>query len=162
MTRSGGTPPRHTPLPSEADAPQPVAPAGESAGRGRSAMRRAFDALRDAVQQLFSPFTTSEQLVEVLRRVEGIRSAAEIAERRWLEAQLRQAQKLETVGQLAGGIAHDFNNILAVVLANTELLASALPDDRPDLRHSVERIQAAARAWSAACSASAGAPTSAS
>ena len=145
MTRSGGTPPRHTPLPSEADAPQPVAPAGESAGRGRSAMRRAFDALRDAVQQLFSPFTTSEQLVEVLRRVEGIRSAAEIAERRWLEAQLRQAQKLETVGQLAGGIAHDFNNILAVVLANTELLASALPGDRPDLRHSVERIQAAAR-----------------
>jgi two-component system cell cycle sensor histidine kinase/response regulator CckA len=145
MTRLGDATQPQTPLPGEAGAPAPASPEGETGGRGRSAMRRVFDALRDAVQQLFSPFTTSEQLVEVLRRVEGIRSAAEIAERRWLEAQLRQAQKLETVGQLAGGIAHDFNNILAVVLANTELLATALPPDRPDLRSSVEKIQAAAR-----------------
>ncbi len=147
MTRLGRAIPHHQPSGGPGARTPPPVPArsGEGDGAGRGAMRRVFVALREAVERLFSPFTTSEQLVEVLRRVEGIRSAAEIAERRWLEAQLRQAQKLETVGQLAGGIAHDFNNILAVVLANTELLAAAIPPDREDLRTSVEKIQAAAR-----------------
>ncbi len=107
-------------------------------------MRRMFGAVKEAVERLFSPYTTSEQLLDALRRVEGIRTAAELSERRWLETQLRQAQKLETVGQLAGGIAHDFNNILAVILANTEMLRSSLPTDRPDLTDSVEKIRAAA------------------
>jgi len=119
---------------------------GPSGGApGRSAMVRLFAALRDGVRRLFSPYTTSEQLMEVLHRIEGIRTAAELAERRWLEAQLRQAQKLETIGQLAGGIAHDFNNILAVILANTELLASALPQDRGDLLANLQKVQDAAR-----------------
>jgi two-component system cell cycle sensor histidine kinase/response regulator CckA len=107
-------------------------------------MQRMFRSLKDAVDRLFSPYTTSEQLLDALHRIESIRTAAEISERRWLETQLRQAQKLETVGQLAGGIAHDFNNILAVILANTEMLRSALPANRPDLRTSLEKIQAAA------------------
>jgi signal transduction histidine kinase/ActR/RegA family two-component response regulator len=108
-------------------------------------MGRLFTTLKDAVRRLFSPDSTSEQLMGVLHRIEGIRSAAELAERRWLEAQLRQAQKLETIGQLAGGIAHDFNNILAVILANSELLASALPPEREDLRAGLEKVQTAAR-----------------
>jgi two-component system cell cycle sensor histidine kinase/response regulator CckA len=107
-------------------------------------MHRMFAAVKDAIERLFSPYTTSEQLLDALRRVEGIRTAAEASERRWLEAQLRQAQKLETVGQLAGGIAHDFNNILAVILANTEMLRSSLPADRPDLGDSLDKIRAAA------------------
>ena len=107
-------------------------------------MRRMIASLREAVERLFSPYTTSEQLLDALRRVEGIRTAADLSERRWLETQLRQAQKLETVGQLAGGIAHDFNNILAVILANTEMLRSSLPSDRPDLSDSVDKIRAAA------------------
>ena len=123
---------------------------GTSPGRGGgerrpSAMGRLFAALRDAVRRLFSPDSTSEQLMEVLHRVEGIRTAAELAERRWLEAQLRQAQKLETIGQLAGGIAHDFNNILAVILANTELLASALPPERADLATHLDKVRDAAQ-----------------
>jgi signal transduction histidine kinase/ActR/RegA family two-component response regulator len=108
-------------------------------------MRALFAAVRDGVRRLFSPYTTSEQLMEVLHRIEGIRTAAELAERRWLEAQLRQAQKLETIGQLAGGIAHDFNNILAVILANSELLAEALPPERADLLTNLEKVQDAAR-----------------
>lgn len=55
----------------------------------------------------------------------------DISERKRLEAQLRQAQKMETIGTLAGGIAHDFNNMLAAMLGYTELAMSDVPATSP-------------------------------
>jgi hypothetical protein len=66
----------------------------------------------------------------------------DLTERKHLEGQLQQSQRLETVGQLAGGIAHDFNNLLAVILNYAEFVTDELPEG--PLRHDVEEIQRAA------------------
>jgi signal transduction histidine kinase len=63
----------------------------------------------------------------------------DITEHRSLEAQLRQAQKMEAVGQLAGGIAHDFNNILSAIVGYAYLLQSRLGSNDPS-RDDVEQI----------------------
>ncbi len=55
----------------------------------------------------------------------------DITEKRRIEEQLNQTQKLESIGQLAGGVAHDFNNMLAVILGRTQLIMRKLPAQDP-------------------------------
>ena len=62
-------------------------------------------------------------------------SVADITERKRLEAELRQAQKLEAIGQLAGGVAHDFNNLLTVITGRSHLVLAQLAADHPVRRH---------------------------
>src|SRR2546423_2084753 len=71
--------------------------------------------------------------------------AEDVTEQRALEHALRQAQKMETVGQLTSGIAHDFNNLLTVILTQARLATEAVPDDRPDLRRDLDDLAEAAR-----------------
>ncbi len=55
----------------------------------------------------------------------------DISERKEMEEQLRQSQKMQALGQLTGGIAHDFNNLLAIIIGNLELLDESLNGDAP-------------------------------
>ena len=71
--------------------------------------------------------------------------AIDVTERKALEAQLRQAQKMDAVGRLAGGVAHDFNNLLTVILGYAECLAAGPGCSDPQRRDVGEIIKAAER-----------------
>ena len=74
--------------------------------------------------------------------------ANDVTERKRLEEQYRQTQRMEAVGQLAGGVAHDFNNLLTVITGYSDLLLQSLKDRTADQRRVQEIQRAAARAAS--------------
>jgi PAS domain S-box-containing protein len=76
----------------------------------------------------------------------AVLSSRDVTERRALEEQMRQAQKLESLGLLAGGVAHDFNNILLGIMGNAELAAMEQAADSPVRRHLLAIVSSAKRA----------------
>jgi len=83
-----------------------------------------------------SPIITAGQVVGV------VVAFRDISERRTLEEQLRQSQKMEAIGQLAGGIAHDFNNLLTAIIGYSDLSLMPLKTADP-LRHYIGEIKKA-------------------
>ena len=91
----------------------------------------------------------AEKTITPLRDSDGrithfISNDRDITDRRRMENQLQQAQKMDAVGRLAGGVAHDFNNLLMVISSYAELMLDSLTPQHP-LRRNVDEIQKASR-----------------
>src|SRR5665647_811299 len=89
---------------------------------------RAIDSLKRGA----TDYVLKERLARLVPAVHrAMQEVKERTERRRLEAQFIEAQKMEVIGQLAGGVAHDFNNILAVIMGYSDLIMSELGPASP-------------------------------
>jgi two-component system cell cycle sensor histidine kinase/response regulator CckA len=88
----------------------------------------------------------SAEIIQLQSELCMLGLSRDVTEQNLLEAQYRQAQKMEAVGRLAAGVAHDFNNLLGVIIGYSELLISGLPADSPSHRRLEAIKQAGQRA----------------
>ncbi len=101
---------------------------------------------RQAIVSMESVALREGDRISVLSAMIDITERKQLGEeRRRLEAQLNQAQKLRAIGRLAGGIAHEFNNILAVIMGNAELILDDLRTRDDEGIHNVHQILQASR-----------------
>jgi len=113
-------------------------------GRGESWVGRLRNQRKDGTQYIadavISPVRDRSGVV-----VNFVGLQRDVTRESELDEQLRQAQKMEAVGQLTGGIAHDFNNLLTVILANISLVQDAIADTEGAVPRYLSDIQGAAR-----------------
>lgn len=101
-----------------------------------------FDTLQFKDGRTFERYSLPQRIGDTT--VGRVWSVRDVTERRHMEAQLRQSQKMEAVGQLAGGVAHDFNNLLTVIQVHAQLLVDDAGVDGP-LRRDIDEILSATR-----------------
>ena len=128
-----------------ADAPR-VRTLVESAAARPEESHRAELRLRTArgVARVFEALASSRLEDPELEAI--VVTCRDVTERRSLEEQFLQVQKMDAVGRLAGGVAHDFNNLLSVILGYTSMLLESAPADHEDTADLREIHQAAGRA----------------
>ena len=106
---------------------------------GRAGELRGFRASAFTREGVERHLLIDARFLEVAAETRVLLSCQDITDVLRIEAELRQSQKLEALGQLTGGVAHDFNNLLAIISGHAELIRHA-PDDDPSEESHVDQI----------------------